>query len=80
MKTAISLPDRLFKDAERLARRLKRSRSRLYADALAEYMARHDPDSVTSRINAVVDVREASLEPLVRDAGDRILRRTEWKD
>ena len=41
MKTAISIPDDVFEVAERLARRTKKSRSRLFSDAIGEYVARH---------------------------------------
>jgi hypothetical protein len=51
MKTAISIPDDVFESAERLARRTKRSRSRLFSDALKEYLARHTPDKVTEAMN-----------------------------
>ena len=53
MKTAISVPDRFFKQAERHARRTGKSRSQLYTDALAEYLARHTPDAVTERMDEV---------------------------
>ena len=46
MKTAISIPDDVFEEAERLARRMGKSRSRLYQHALAEYVARHAPGNV----------------------------------
>jgi hypothetical protein len=36
MKTAVSIPDEVFEGAERLARHTKRSRSRLFSDALKE--------------------------------------------
>ena len=36
MKTAISLPDPLFKSADALARRLGVSRSELFANAMAD--------------------------------------------
>jgi metal-responsive CopG/Arc/MetJ family transcriptional regulator len=36
MKTAVSIPDRIFREAERHARRSKKSRSQLYAEALVE--------------------------------------------
>ena len=55
MKTAISLPDRVFREAERFARRVRKTRSRLYAEALAEYLARHAPDDITESINQVCD-------------------------
>ena len=49
MKTAISIPYDLFDGAERLARRRRRSRSRLFTDALREYPAA--PDKVTESMN-----------------------------
>jgi metal-responsive CopG/Arc/MetJ family transcriptional regulator len=54
MKTAVSVPDDLFAQADRLARRSRRSRSELYSAALREYLARHAPDEVTARLDAVV--------------------------
>jgi len=54
MKTAVSIPDDLFEGAERLARRTNRSRSRLFSDALKEYLARHTPDKVTEAMNATL--------------------------
>ncbi|MFL5301088.1 MAG: ribbon-helix-helix protein, CopG family, partial [Anaeromyxobacteraceae bacterium] len=51
MKTAISLPDDLFEQAERLARRLDKSRSELYREAVAEYVARHDPEAITAALD-----------------------------
>lgn len=51
MKTAVSVPDELFEAAERQAQRTKKSRSQLYAEALAEYLARHAPDEVTEAGN-----------------------------
>jgi predicted transcriptional regulator len=78
MKTAISIPDEVFEGAERLARRTRRSRSRLYGDALKEYLARHAPDEVTEAMNRVcAEVGEAK-DPFVSAAARRILERSEW--
>jgi hypothetical protein len=55
MKTTISVPDDVFEKAERLAARTGKSRSQLYIEAMREYLARHDPDSVTERLNELVD-------------------------
>jgi predicted transcriptional regulator len=41
MKMAISIPDDLFRDVDACSRRLKVSRSRLFATAAREYLARH---------------------------------------
>lgn len=82
MKTAVSIPDDVFADAERLARRLKTSRSRLYALALAEFVARHSPDEVTEKLEAAL--REIGEEGLADDAEvvaavtRQALRRVEW--
>jgi metal-responsive CopG/Arc/MetJ family transcriptional regulator len=78
MKTAVSIPDQVFEDAERLARRLKRSRSEVYSRALSEYVARHTPDQVTEEMNEVVAAIEESLDAFAATAGRRTLRRTEW--
>lgn len=52
MKTAISLPDTLFESADALARRLGVSRSQLFANAVAEFIAQHDRARLTVRLNA----------------------------
>ena len=54
LKTAISVPDELYAEAERLAARLGLTRSALYAQAVAEFVARRSQDAVTERIDAVL--------------------------
>ena len=51
VKTAISLPDPLFQTAERLAKRLRIPRSRLYAQAIERYVAESQDSIITSRLN-----------------------------
>lgn len=78
MKTAISIPDEVFEGAERLARRTKRSRSRLFSDALKEYLARHTPDRVTEAMNkALEEIGEAS-DSFISASARRVLERSEW--
>lgn len=79
MKTAVSLPERVYREAEGYARRTRKSRSQLYAEALAEYLARHAPDAVTEAMNAVVDeLDNAAADAFVQQAGRRMLRSVEW--
>ena len=78
MKTAISIPDEVFKDAERYARHTRKSRSELYSKALAEYLARHAPDEITQVMNRVADSIGGNVDSLVRRAARRTLERTEW--
>ncbi|PYO51555.1 MAG: hypothetical protein DMD83_27435 [Candidatus Rokuibacteriota bacterium] len=78
MKIAVSVPDDVFEEAERLARRMKRSRSEVYSRALAEYVARHAPDRVTEAMDrALVEISEPADE-FVRAASRRILKRSDW--
>lgn len=78
MKTAISIPDDLFEGAERLARRTKKSRSRLFGDALREYLARHTPDQVTEAMNKALDEIGEAEDPFISTAAHGILEKTEW--
>jgi predicted transcriptional regulator len=78
MKTAISVPDGIFKKAERLARRLRKSRSQLYSEAVAEYLLRHDPDAITAQMDRVCESVDTRPDALVADAAQRILERSEW--
>lgn len=78
MKTAISIPNDLFEGAERLARRTRRSRSRLFSDALREYLARHAPDKVTESMEqAIAEIGEEKYE-FVSSVARRRLEHTEW--
>ena len=78
MKTAVSIPDDLFEGAERFARRAKKSRSRLFSDALREYLARHAADEVTEAMNRVCADLGATNDPFVSPASRRVLERSEW--
>ena len=79
MKTAISLPDSVFRAAERQARRMKKSRSQLYGEAISEYLTRHVPDEVTAAMNRVVEqLQEPTIDPFVTAAARRVLERSEW--
>ena len=79
MKTAVSLPDEVFQAAERHARRVRKSRSQLYAEALAEYLARHAPDEITEAMNQVMDELKEPVDPFVTAAvRRRLLEQEPW--
>lgn len=78
MKTAVSIPDPIFESAERLAERMKKSRSQVYSEAVAAYVARHDPDTVTERIYAVCDEVDTQPAPFLTEAARRVLTTTAW--
>jgi predicted transcriptional regulator len=78
MKTAISLPDAVFREAERLARRLRKSRSELYREAVAEYLARHEPEAVTETLDRLAAEIGTGPDELTSAAARRVLGRSEW--
>lgn len=78
MKVALSIPDDLFETAETLGKRLGVSRSRLYASALADYLAKHRGGKVTQRLNTVYATQDSRLEPGARRLQRRSLERNAW--
>lgn len=78
MKTAVSIPDPVFAKADRYARRVKKSRSRIFSDALREYLARHSPDEVTEAMDQALEAIDAPQDQFVSEVSKRILRQVEW--
>ncbi len=78
MKTAVSIPDELFRRADELAQRLGKSRSEVYREALAEYVFRREPRSVTASLDALADELASERDGWLSEAGRRTLTRSEW--
>jgi metal-responsive CopG/Arc/MetJ family transcriptional regulator len=78
MKTAISIPDELFARADELARRLGKSRSQLYQEALSEYLVRREPRSVTATLDVLVAELPSEPDAWLSATGRRALERSEW--
>ncbi len=78
MKTAVSIPDEVFEEAERLARRMKKSRSQLFSHALQEYVARHATDHITETLDQVCAQIGVATDPFVSAASRRTLEQSEW--
>lgn len=78
MKTAVSIPDDVFEKAERLARRVRRSRSAVFTAALREYVARHAPEEVTEAMDRVCGAIDGERDGFQALAARRVLARTEW--
>jgi metal-responsive CopG/Arc/MetJ family transcriptional regulator len=75
MKVALSIPDELFDSAEALTKRLGVSRSRLYATALAEFVAKNRGRKITERLNTVYESEDSRLPLAVRRLQGRSLIR-----
>jgi metal-responsive CopG/Arc/MetJ family transcriptional regulator len=78
MKTAVSMPDDLFRWAEEFARRNKLSRSKLFSMAVAEYIARHRQDNITDQLNRVYGREDSSVDPVVQQIAARSLPKEKW--
>jgi predicted transcriptional regulator len=78
MKTAVSIPDGVFKKAEQLARKRKMSRSELYATALEQFLARDQENEITRKLNEVYAKEDSRLDPVLESAALEVLNREEW--
>ncbi len=61
MKTAISIPDPVFKAAEQLAKRLGKSRSSLYTEAVSSYVDEHQKEGITEALDAIYGKEDSRL-------------------
>jgi antitoxin MazE6 len=78
MKTAISIPDDLFRSAEELAEEMGVSRSELYSEAMRRFLSERRAKAVTSRLNEVYDRLSSTLDPVLGELQLRSIARLEW--
>ena len=78
MKTAVSIPDGVFRAGELLAKRMKLRRSRLYSLALADFVERHADEDITRRLNASLALHPMEPDPFLREAARRTGKRNAW--
>jgi metal-responsive CopG/Arc/MetJ family transcriptional regulator len=65
MKTAISIPDPIFEQAEEVAKQLRMSRSELYTTALREFLQERQTAHVIERLNQVYTEESSNLDPML---------------
>jgi len=78
MKTAVSIKDEVFQNAESYAKKAKISRSRLYSDAVEEYLAKRSEKDLIDQINKVCEDVDTSLDPGIRGYQSRSAGREDW--
>jgi len=78
MKIALSIPDDVFESAESLGKRLGVSRSRLYATAVAEFVAKHRGRKTTERLNSVYSIEDSGVDATTRRLQHRSIDRESW--
>jgi metal-responsive CopG/Arc/MetJ family transcriptional regulator len=78
MKTAISVDTNLFERAEKYAKEKKISRSRLFAQAMEEYLEKREKAKIIEQINKVCEEVDTSLDPFWKEVQGRAISKDEW--
>ncbi len=86
MKTAISVSNDILELSEKLAKKLKVSRSKIFAMGVKKLAKEYDAvtveeesESITARINKVCEEVDTSLDPHWKKLQARTLPKDEWK-
>ena len=79
MKTAISIPDNLFKAADKVARRMGISRSELYQRAIERYLQQQSGDVIREALDVVYSkASNRDIDPLIKAAGEHVFKDENW--
>jgi metal-responsive CopG/Arc/MetJ family transcriptional regulator len=78
MKTAISIPDSIFKSADSFAKRHGISRSELYATAIAEFLSRRRSRQVTARLDSIYEDTDSALDAEICNLQTHSIQHEKW--
>lgn len=78
MKTAISIPDPIFEAAEDLAKRMRISRSELYARAVEGFVQTRRGEEITAALNRIYADDPSELDPVLAKLQWNALRPEDW--
>jgi metal-responsive CopG/Arc/MetJ family transcriptional regulator len=78
MKTAISIPNNVFEQAESLARKLKISRSELFTEAVKVYLKENHVEDVTAKLDEVYGNANSNLDDDLLKAQASSLPKEKW--
>jgi antitoxin MazE6 len=74
MKTAISIPDSIFEEADEISRRLRISRSQLYSRAVSAYIKRHRGKNIRKALESVYASEPSGLDSVMEALQSEALR------
>jgi metal-responsive CopG/Arc/MetJ family transcriptional regulator len=74
MKTSVSIPDTIFRAADKLARHMRVSRSGFYTIALQHFMRDHDDETITAKLNETYAVESSALDRVLQSIQSRSLK------
>lgn len=77
MKTAISVPEDVFRLSEKLAKKLKISRSAVFAMGVKKLAEEHD-DDVTAKLDSFYAGEKAEIDPIIMKMAALSLPKDEW--
>ncbi|MFH1288716.1 MAG: hypothetical protein ABII25_08495 [bacterium] len=78
MKTVISIPNNLFRNAEMAARKLKMSRSRMFSEAIEEYLENHTQSQIMEKLNLVYTTEKSKLDNSILRMQIQSIDKEEW--
>lgn len=78
MKTAVSIPDALFQQAEIAAKELSLSRSEFYARAVEAFLRAREQSDVTESLNRVYATEPSELDEVWAKMQFSSIPREEW--
>ena len=78
MKTAISLPDSVFHEAEAIAKQMGISRSELYTAALKAYLRKYNRNQILEKLNQIYSEESSELDPVLAKMQFMSLPREDW--
>ncbi len=78
MKTAISVPNDVFKSVDTFAQKKHLSRSALFTMAVTEFLSHHHEEDVTEQLNKVYGKQEAVIDPVVNGLQRASLPKEKW--
>ena len=78
MKTAISIPNSLFTEAEKLAKRLGMNRSQLYSRAVKNFVENNRSRNITKLLNDVYKKEESKVDKVLYKMQIESMDNDEW--
>ena len=78
LKTAISIPENIFLQADETAKVLGLNRSRLYTAAIAEFLEKYREDSIKAKLNEIYANENSRVDPIFNNAQMVDLAKEDW--
>ena len=78
MKTAISIPDKIFKKAEKTAKKMGLTRSNLYTIAITEFLENHAPSLVKEKLDEIYSTESSKIDADLLSSQIQSIDKDEW--